>query len=223
MSIDPVKIPQNVYIEDRIVGPLTLRQTLIMAGGGGFSYALWATLSKTYGALSLPITIIVWIPAVIAAAFALIKVNDLSLMRLCFLMLEKTQKPRVRIFTPRRGIMINIHTGAAPTDVKRALQEKELLKNQQTQEKIRELSSILDTNGSPLRGASEDETDLTRASEEETGATLSGKHEESEEAKSTLPPRPVDPRKISVDGEEPNGLSDLSVFRDIFPTGPTHG
>ena len=40
MPIEPVKIPQNVYIEDRIVGPLTLRQTLIMAIGGGFSYAL---------------------------------------------------------------------------------------------------------------------------------------------------------------------------------------
>mgnify|MGYP003346360286 CR=1 FL=1 len=63
MPIEPIKIPQNVYIEDRIVGPLTLKQVIIVTIGGGFSYALWAMLSKTYGAISIPIQVMVWLPA----------------------------------------------------------------------------------------------------------------------------------------------------------------
>src|SRR3989338_8849472 len=100
MSIDPVKIPQNVYIEDRIVGPLTLKQIIIITLGAGFSYAMYSSLIKSFGSLSIPTTVIVWSPAFIAAAFALIRINDLSLMRICFLMLERFNKPSVRTWAP---------------------------------------------------------------------------------------------------------------------------
>ncbi len=111
MPIDPVKIPQNVYIEDRIVGPLTLRQTLLMTVGCGFSYAIYSMLTKSYGNIGIPLTVICWIPGVLSAAFALIKVNDLTLMRICFLMLEKANKPSVRVFEPRTGIDIGTKAG----------------------------------------------------------------------------------------------------------------
>ncbi|MBI3331820.1 PrgI family protein [Candidatus Peregrinibacteria bacterium] len=199
MAIDPVKIPQNVYIEDRIVGPLTLKQTLIMAAGGGFSYALYGTISKAYGSVSLPVTILVWIPAVIAVAFALIKINDLSLTRICFLLLEKFHKPATRTWTPRRGISINIRTHVIKEDTEKLKEHaEEQAKSDRTKERIKELSSILDQG--------------TEALDEETI------HEFDDEP---LPRRPVDPGRISIDDpeDEPpaSGMSDLSVFRDIFP------
>ena len=98
MPIDPVKIPQNVYIEDRIVGPLTLRQIITMAIGGGISYSIYASLAKAYGHVDLITTIIVWLPAVISAAFAVIKINDLTLSRILLLVIERMLKSPFRIW-----------------------------------------------------------------------------------------------------------------------------
>jgi hypothetical protein len=118
--MDPIKIPQNVYIEDRIVGPLTLRQIVIVGIGGGFSYALWAMLNKAYGGISLPLTVMVWLPAGVAAAFAFVKVNDLSLTKLCLLLLERMNKPMVRTWAPRQGFSIHIRTFTPPQRTKLA-------------------------------------------------------------------------------------------------------
>ena len=210
MPIDPVKIPQNVYIEDRIVGPLTLKQTLIMAGGGGFSYALYGSLSKAYGSLSLPIVILVWIPFVICMVFALVKINDLSLAKICLLLLERFHKPTVRTWAPRRGISINIRTQVLKEDNEKLVRhQQEVAKGAETKEKIKQLSSLLDQKEEHMQAdepmAASDEVDDLVFSEEEPADQ-----------------RPVDPKRISVDhpqGEPPGGegLSDLSLFRDIFP------
>lgn len=34
-------VPQFIDVEDRIIGPLTLKQFLYLAGGGGIIFALW--------------------------------------------------------------------------------------------------------------------------------------------------------------------------------------
>ncbi len=120
MPIDPVKIPQNVYIEDRIVGPLTLRQILTVALGGGFSYILYITAQKMYGAPGIITTAILWIPGLLSIVFAFITINDLSITRLLLLTVEKMGKPSTRLFEPRSGISINIKTAIAPEPEKKA-------------------------------------------------------------------------------------------------------
>ncbi len=142
MPIEPIKIPQNVYIEDRIVGPLTLKQVIICAIGGGFSYAMFASISKTYGEIALPIQILVWIPAAVSVLFAFVRINDLSMMRLCLLFLEKLNKPSTRTWTPRRGIIINVRTFHTVPESKH-LQHKSDMVAKQT-DGIDELSSVLD-------------------------------------------------------------------------------
>ena len=42
------KIPQNVRIEDKIVGPLTLKQLIILGVGGGITYAIYVALARVY-------------------------------------------------------------------------------------------------------------------------------------------------------------------------------
>ncbi len=121
MPIDAVKIPQNVYIEDRIVGPLTLRQILTVALGGGFSYILYITAQKLYGTPNLVLTIILWIPAALSVVFAFVTVNDLSIFRLLLLAFESMNKPNTRLFEPRVGISVNIKTAVTPEPEKKAV------------------------------------------------------------------------------------------------------
>jgi len=223
MAIEPVKIPQNVYIEDRIIGPLTLRQTMMIFGGGGISYALYSLATRA-GQPSLAVTIILWMPAMIATAFAIIKINDLTLARIVLLSLERMQKAPVRTWSPRRGLSITIRTASVEKSKDTAVSTPQA----EAQRKIRELSSIVDQ---PIVTANALVlSDLTQPAPAVEARTASAEHVESpasqdssifasedQTAQSALP---VHPERIQVDKKEPGSayqLSDLSVFRDIFP------
>lgn len=217
MPVEPIKIPQNVYIEDRIVGPLTLKQVIIVALGGGFSYAMFAMVSKTYGTLALPIEIIVWIPGILSVIFAFVKVNDLSMLRLCMLFLERMNKPSIRTWTPRRGIIINIRTfHTAKAD---AQGEKTTVIKERSQQKIDELSTILDR---PVK-------------QEEVQPTMQELKEDEpmddadivlDDNPNVVGRRPVDKSRIvatplradSVDAITPPSSGSISIFRDISTT-----
>ena len=209
---DPVKIPQNVYIEDHIVGPLSLRQLIIIMIGGGFSYALYSLIQKAYGSVNIPITILVWLPCAVAAAFALVKINDLSLLRICLLMVERSNKAPVRTWAPRRGISINFK-GVAILEEKAAtpaLSQQTIDTNTQT--RIQELSSVVDR-ALPSRTAPVEETaTLPDLPQNEPVPT------EPEPSPEDRPVFPVNKNRVAVDGAAANpSLSDLSVFRDVFP------
>ncbi len=202
MPIEPIKIPQNVYIEDRIVGPLTLKQVLIVGIGGGFSYVLYGMLTQAYGALALPLTILVWSPTAIAAVFAFIRINDISMFKLVLLTIEKLNKPTIRTWSPRRGIVINIRTNSPETkDPKHStgLPAKE-------PSQIDELSSVLDL---APRGYTVD-----------TPEPLSPLDEEIDETPSVAEPvssiqLPVNKNRISASPLQTSGT--VSLFRDLTP------
>lgn len=109
MALEPVKVPQNVYVEDRIMGPITLRHLVILGIGAGISYAIWAIVSSA-GPVNIVIQVVCWIPLAIAAAFAFVKINDISLFKMILLMIEQSNKPNVRYWAPHTGISINIIT-----------------------------------------------------------------------------------------------------------------
>lgn len=143
MPIEAVKIPQNVYIEDRIVGPLTLRQIITVAIGCGFSYAVWASLSKTYGNLGVIPTIILFIPGALSFLFAFVTINDISLLRMVLLTIERMNKPSVRVWGPRTGIQIHIRTfGVKDED------DKKKAEPVQAPTRLEDLTTVLD---SPIR------------------------------------------------------------------------
>jgi len=63
------QVPQFIEVEDKIFGPLTLRQFIYLAGGAGISVGLIRYLPFTIGViLALPV-------AALAAALAFYKVN----------------------------------------------------------------------------------------------------------------------------------------------------
>jgi hypothetical protein len=208
MPIEPIKIPQNVHIEDRIVGPLTLKQILIVGIGAGFSYTLYGMMTQAYGALPLGLTVMVWIPAGIAAIFAFIRINDVSMFRLMLLAIEKLNKPSTRVWSPRRGITINIRTFTAPESIKQhqAAEEKAGMQGLP----LDELSTILDR---PMNTQKEDEP-----------STLSPLEEEIETDELEIR-RPVDPSRVTVNtvaGSSMDTVSapltgSISLFRDLSP------
>lgn len=102
--MDYVKIPQNIRVEDKLIGPLSLRQIIIIALGGGASYALFAMVSKSMGSVPPAAHAVIWIPLALCAAFALVKINDIPLTRYSLLTFELMVKPRRRVWQPRRGI-----------------------------------------------------------------------------------------------------------------------
>jgi hypothetical protein len=108
--MESVKIPQNVQVEDRIVGPFTIKQLVLLGIGGGFSYALFATIKNAVGHVPITAHLVIWWPAIFAAAFSLIRINDISLFQYCMLILEMFSRPRKRVWQPRQGLIINIQT-----------------------------------------------------------------------------------------------------------------
>lgn len=211
MAIDPVKIPQNVYIEDRIVGPLTLRQTMIMALGGGLSYGIYIVFAKANGGhLGYVGTALAWVPCGIAVIFALIRINDLSLFRMLLLLIERLNKPSKRLWAPRKGLTIHIRTNSTieektPQQVAAEKQAQET--SIQTESKIQELSTLLDR---PLTPVS-DEAQKQPPSTPEAAA-----EPEPEERSFRLP---VDPKRISAEDDSNDDLSAYrGVFRDISPS-----
>ncbi|OGJ56809.1 hypothetical protein A2635_04440 [Candidatus Peribacteria bacterium RIFCSPHIGHO2_01_FULL_51_9] len=201
--MDPIKIPQNVYVEDRIIGPVTLRQIIICLIGGGFSYALFASLQKMYGSVGLPLAALVWTPGILAAAFAFVKVNDLSLFHLCTLFLERMSKPMTRAWSPRRGIVINFQIHA-PKEAEGPTVEK----HAEHKNGLEKLSTILDAG------------DTTE-------------HEEDGLSRKPIEQKPIDRSKIKaeplteehsidqIQREEESSPATIhpsvSLFRDILP------
>ncbi len=109
MAIDAVKIPQNVYVEDRIIGPVTLKHLVILGIGAGISYVIFAMVTKA-GYKDITVQVLCWIPFMIAVAFAFIRINDLSLFNIILLAIESANKPNVRYWSPHPGLSINVIT-----------------------------------------------------------------------------------------------------------------
>lgn len=89
------KVPQDVQIEDKIVGPLTLRQLIFVAVGGGISYSIFLFVSE-YFFLRVFDYFWIGIPLMISLAFAFIRINDVSFFKWLLLLYEFAHNARRR-------------------------------------------------------------------------------------------------------------------------------
>ncbi len=210
MPIDAVKIPQNVQVEDKVVGPLSLRQLIIMLVGGGFSYMIYALAQKSLGTVNIPLTILIWIPALLATAFAVVNINDLSLLRICFLLLEKTQKPSLRTWGPRSGISITIRTSAKKLE-EDTKNMHATAPEQTAEQQIRELSRVVDRASPAIaekNSLAPPSTPLGAGSPETEKKILHAVNRDAIQVDSPM----NDPLSPAL-----SPMSDLSIFRDVLP------
>ena len=113
------KVPQNVQREDTIVGPLTMKQLVIVGVGGGLAYAAYAILAKDY-------TWQVWLPPVAllggaTAAFAFAKIHGMTFYKYFVFFLEFVLLPKKRVWMRGSG------------DAREALFQKEEKKSEKIQ------------------------------------------------------------------------------------------
>jgi PrgI family protein len=137
MAIEAVKIPTNIQVEERIIGPLSLRQIAILLLTGGFSYVIWAAVTKTNPNAHIFLQVFCWIPMMIGAAFSFVQVNGVSLFTLVLLWVEHIDKPAIRTFGPRTGLSINIKTSEP-------VQEEAPVVSRKNQTDFSKLGSVLD-------------------------------------------------------------------------------
>ncbi|MFC1809932.1 PrgI family protein [Patescibacteria group bacterium] len=139
------KVPQNVQMADKIVGPLTLRHMIIIGAGGGFAYLIYTILSRSYywEVWILPVGIIVGLTLLIA----FVKIYNVGFGKFVILFLEYIFLPRKRHWLKSSAEII----GMKPIQVeKKGIKKKTKDKGAQTEKTIREIddiTKILDTYG----------------------------------------------------------------------------
>jgi len=198
MALEPVKVPQNVQIEDRLIGPITLKQIIICLVGGGLSFVTW-NIMKQMGMITTFYLVLAWIPFAIAAAFAFIKVQNLTLLRILFLLIERTEKSMIRTWQPRTGIRINVRT-YFQTQKNKAEQSSEHVEH----DKLKKLSSLLDESAEKYNPDEEQNPNVRPGTPEQADA------------------EPVDPNRIAVDGTPQSAPID-GITPPAFQPSPTPG
>lgn len=140
------KIPQDVQRADRILGPLTLKQLIILAGGGGFAYIIYIILAKAYfwEVWLWPVGLI----SIITLGFAFLKIQGLSLFKFFIYFTQFLFIPRNRVWNKTDG---HVYFSAFAPVTNVASKESNVpsgpeLTHEQKMKKLEEISKILNTN-----------------------------------------------------------------------------
>lgn len=143
------KIPQNVQVEDKIVGPLTLRQLIYAGIGGGISYALYSYFGKIY--VMGPWVLMPIGTFILTLMSIFFHPNGITFGKWCMLTVEYFLMPNKRTFVMGAGDSYNLTLFAqkekkaqtGPAETTKAERDHERL------QKIGEISKLLDSYGKP--------------------------------------------------------------------------
>ncbi len=131
-------VPQFIDVEDKIIGPVTVRQFIIMLVDGLIIFILYKILLFAYfaifGLLSLAVGVIV--------AFARINGQPFHFFLLNFI--QTSKKPRIRVWNREKSdAELRRYLQAVPAPPPPALARKEPL----TESRLNEVALIVDTGG----------------------------------------------------------------------------
>ncbi|MCX6813003.1 MAG: PrgI family protein [Candidatus Azambacteria bacterium] len=131
------QVPQFIELEDRIIGPLTLKQFLYLAFAGALLFVFWFLFA-------FYIWIIVVLPIIaLAAAFAFLKINDRPFVHFFLAFIKYFTKPKLYIFSGTTGKQV-----PAPPLKPSSVPQSEALESEKkkiTLSKLKELALSLDT------------------------------------------------------------------------------
>lgn len=140
------KVPQDVQREDRIVGPLTLKQLIICGIGGGIAYAIYVTIGKYYALIStiLPVGFVV----ILTILFAFIRPHDIGFAEFLLIRIENFLLPNKRFWIQSAAEPLPFtHTEIKhkTKDDKKAEAKAEKFKDHA--QKLRDITKVVDTAG----------------------------------------------------------------------------
>lgn len=127
-------IPQFIEVEDRVIGPLTIRQFLIMLAGALITGA-------GYNVFDFALFLFVGVIAMgFAALFAFLKINGQKLEKFIGFFILYTISPKQRLWAKE----VNVKTEEVKNVAKRHVLLKSDLKEDVTRSKLHDLSLLLD-------------------------------------------------------------------------------
>ena len=91
------QVPQFIEVEDKIFGPLTLKQFIYLIGGGGIAYMLWQFL-PLYVALLLIAPV-----AALSLGLAFYKVNNQPLINVLEYAVRYTLNNKLYLWEPKKA------------------------------------------------------------------------------------------------------------------------
>jgi PrgI family protein len=138
------KVPQDVQREDTIIGPLTLKQLIMLGAGGGLAYVIYVSLAKAY-------YIEIWLPPVIIVslitlAFTFLKVHSLPFHLFLMNLIEFRLLPKKRGWVQGAG---NPFFSPFQSLSKKEKKVEKVAQKKTPEKGINELSSIVDQYSKP--------------------------------------------------------------------------
>ena len=136
------KVPQNIDLEDKIIGPLTLMQFVYLAAGGVIIYI-------TRELASAPVFWLIAIPvAIISLSLTFLKVQDQPFSHFLYSLAIYITKPKKRIWT-KIPELENKELLVKGKEIDKLEDEKKTSREEKKLEKanLEQLSYILDTHG----------------------------------------------------------------------------
>lgn len=144
------KVPQNVDLEDKILGPFTLKQFLMLLGMG-FAIFMWYNMFRSVMGVFFVLT---FFTVIITCAFIFVRPNDQSFSKFFFSFMWFSLKPNRRIWhrVPSLGDMPLSDTEEKPVETVDEPSAEEV------RSRLQRLSHIVDTRG--WGGEEGDEPDI---------------------------------------------------------------
>ncbi len=138
------KIPQDVQREDKIVGPLSLRQMIICTIGFSLAYAIYTAVGQDYYWITALIPAI--IIGLITVTFAFVKPLDLNFEKFILYWASFTFiLPRRRYWLKGTGDPLRSEYNATP-EVKKTTEVNTTLAPQEKRRRLEELSKVIEQN-----------------------------------------------------------------------------
>lgn len=134
------KVPQNVDIEDKVIGPLTLRQFMIMLIAVGIIVILNFMM---VGALRLLFWLVAMFICAIAITFSFVRYGDQRLEIFAFSAYKTLTKPRKRVWKKESIILQETHK-AAPAPEQKETHKKNL---DEARNDFQRLAEVVDSGG----------------------------------------------------------------------------
>lgn len=130
------KVPQNLEMEDRIIGNLAMWQFVYLVIGGMLTYAAYMKLPS-------PLNIIIAAPiGIFAAASGLIKVNNQPFPKFFAALVRFLTTPRERVWRKE-----NVEEASSIKKDVVKKEEKKIVKKALTPEEVQHLAQVADSHG----------------------------------------------------------------------------
>ena len=139
------KVPQNVQMADKIVGPLTLKHMIIIGAGGGLAYLIYTILSRdSFWEVWLPPVAIV---SIITLLIAFVKIHNVSFGKFALLFLEHLLIPRKRVWMKATGEVFGASLIQPKQSIKKTKNTDKSKKAAETMKKLDDITKVLDSYG----------------------------------------------------------------------------